>query len=136
MDNAPAFAEASPNTGGVFFNFAYTFVILWVIVAIVSGTIIDNLGNLRGTSRYVLACVRPHAPVRVRGPGPVAPLVWPCGSECCVFARCSNGPPLFFSCVPSARALKRRKECTPSSPPLPCPGCPLGAGSHAFLLLV
>ncbi len=47
MDGAPQFQQASPNTGSVFFNFAYTFVILWVIVAIVSASIIDNLGNLR-----------------------------------------------------------------------------------------
>jgi len=47
MNASPAFSQPSPNTGGVIFNFAYTFVILWVIVAIVSGTIIDNLGNLR-----------------------------------------------------------------------------------------
>ena len=47
MSNSPQFTMSSPNTGSVFFNFAYTFVILWVIVAIVSASIIDNLGNLR-----------------------------------------------------------------------------------------
>jgi hypothetical protein len=47
IDNSPAFGDNNPNTGSVFFNFAYTFTILWIIVAIVSGTIIDNLGNLR-----------------------------------------------------------------------------------------
>jgi len=46
MGNSPGIS-GHPNFGAVLFTFAYTFIILWLIVAVVSGTIIDNLGSLR-----------------------------------------------------------------------------------------
>ncbi len=44
---SPNFMDPAPNFTNILFSFAYTFTMLWLIVAVVSGTIIDNLGNLR-----------------------------------------------------------------------------------------
>ena len=43
----PVFDASAPFFADIVFSFAYTFTMLWLIVAVVSGTIIDNLGNLR-----------------------------------------------------------------------------------------
>jgi hypothetical protein len=47
-DNPPSFTDdPAPQGQRVLFSFVYTFTLLWIIVATVSGTIIDNLGELR-----------------------------------------------------------------------------------------
>jgi hypothetical protein len=46
--NAPDFTDdPAPQGQRLLFSFVYTFTLLWIIVATVSGTIIDNLGELR-----------------------------------------------------------------------------------------
>jgi hypothetical protein len=48
--NAPSFTDdPAPQGQRILFSFVYTFTLLWVIVATVSSTIIDNLGELRDT---------------------------------------------------------------------------------------